>query len=247
MIEAAGVSVQGFVKIIDNHTKEVLVDTHNDVLYGNISTAIAYSLIGNPTGILGYMAFGNGGAYVTGAGAIQYKNSYGGVSSIPKLYEANLYNTIYVRKLTNGTSLSIPSDNVATNYEDIVADVTLSYNEPPSFSGTQPIRQSAIEQSMLDNSTFIGTPSTTSGVSNTNSFVFNEIGLFSGTPDIFASDSTETMGEVDTFIKQGYSSNMIDTSKLMLTHVIFHPIQKSANRSLQILYTLRIQMGNSII
>jgi hypothetical protein len=29
----------------------------------------------------------------------------------------------------------------------------------------------------------------------------------------------------------------------MLTHVIFHPVQKSANRSLEIIYTLRIQMG----
>lgn len=47
-------------------------------------------------------------------------------------------------------------------------------------------------------------------------FVFDEIGLKS-----FASDPN---------------------SGLLLTHVIFHPIQKSLNRSIEIIYTLRIQM-----
>jgi hypothetical protein len=30
---------------------------------------------------------------------------------------------------------------------------------------------------------------------------------------------------------------------LLLTHVIFHPVQKSANRLLQVIYTLRIRAG----
>jgi hypothetical protein len=31
----------------------------------------------------------------------------------------------------------------------------------------------------------------------------------------------------------------------MLTHVIFHPVQKSANRKIQVIYTLRIRTSYS--
>src|SRR6188768_2198288 len=155
-------SIQGFVKIIDKDTGEVLVDTHNDVLYGNISSAIAHALIGNSAGFLQYMAFGNGGAYVGPTGLISYKPSQGGANSLIKLPNAILYNTIYVKKLSNdatdGTSYNqkakayIPAENFAVNYEDIVVDVVIGYNEPPVG-----ITGATITQTEIDNSTFIGT------------------------------------------------------------------------------------------
>ena len=244
-------SIQGFVKIIDKDTKEVLVDTHNDVLYGNISVALANSLIGNPDSFLAYMAFGNGGAYVGPTGAIAYKPSIGGSSSLVKNPTANLYNTIYVKKLSNDSTDSldynqlskayIPSDDFSTNYEDIVVDLTLSYSEPPAGL----VDPSLVTQSLIDNSTFIGTPVSTSGVSTANTLVFNEIGLFAGSNNLFVGGFTSTITDVENFVNQSVNfSNIAGTkSKLMLTHVIFHPVQKSANRSLEIIYTLRIQMG----
>ena len=48
-------------------------------------------------------------------------------------------------------------------------------------------------------------------------FVFDEIGLFS-------------------------KSSTIDEA-IMLTHVIFHPVQKSQNREIEIVYTVRIQLS----
>jgi hypothetical protein len=48
-------------------------------------------------------------------------------------------------------------------------------------------------------------------------FVFDEIGLFS-------------------------KANTIDEA-VMLTHVIFHPVQKSQNREIEIVYTVRIQLS----
>ena len=65
-----------------------------------------------------------------------------------------------------------------------------------------------------------GEPSTQSAFDNstsyTDSFVFDELGL------------------------KSYSLNGPDTGNL-LTHVIFHPVQKSLNRLIQIDYTVRIQ------
>ncbi len=249
MFEQVRASIQGFVKIRDTDTKEVLVDTCNDVLYGNLSAALAHSLIGNADSFLYYMAFGNGGAYINSTGAVTYKPSLGGSGSLIKNPTANLYNTIFVKKLSNDstdssnyTALSrafIPTDNPATNYEDIIIDVTLGYNEPPTTSSLA----NPILQSTLDNSTFTGSTSSTSGQSSANTLVFNEIGLFSGSTDLFSGDFTRTTDEVDTFINQGVDFSHGAKSKLMLTHVVFHPVQKSANRSLEIIYTLRIQMG----
>jgi hypothetical protein len=247
-------SIQGFVKIIDADTKEVLVDTHNDVLYGNMSTALAYALIGNSSSFLYYMAFGNGGAYIGPTGTISYKPSLGGAGSLVKNPTANLYNTIYVKKLSNDATdtpsydtLSrayIPAENYATNYEDIIVDVTLGFSEPPIGITSS----TTIQQLAIDNSTFVGTSLTNQPANfDPNTLVFNEIGLFAGTNDLFVGGFTQTTTDVDNFITQtpNYSNNPGTKSKLMLTHVIFHPIQKSANRSLEIIYTLRIQMGVS--
>lgn len=254
MQEFIRASIQGFVKIIDKDTKEVLVDTHNDVLYGNMSAALAHALIGNSNSFLYYIAFGNGGAYIGPTGTISYKPSLGGAGSLIKNPTANLYNTIYVKKLSNDATdtpdydpLSrayIPAENYATNYEDIIVDVTIGYSEPPV--GINP--SSTIQQTLIDNSTFVGS-SSSSTVTNFDpqTLVFNEIGLFAGSNNLFPGNFTQNTTEVNDFIAQtpNFSNAPGTESKLMLTHVIFHPIQKSANRSLEIIYTLRIQMGAS--
>ena len=208
MLENIRASIQGFVKIIDKDTKEVLVDTHNDVLYGNMSTSLAQALIGNADSFLYYMAFGNGGAYVGPTGTISYKPSLGGPSSLIKLPTANLYNTIYVKKLSNDATASISYDplskayiaaeNYAINYEDIIVDVTIGYSEPPVGITSS----STITQLALDNSTFVGTSTTTNTGSATtfspNTLVFNEIGLFAGTDNLFTGGFTSTIADVAT-------------------------------------------------
>lgn len=252
MFDLIRASIQGFVKIIDKDTKEVLVDTHNDVLYGNMSAALAHALIGNPNSFLYYMAFGNGGAYIGPTGTINYKPSLGGPGSLIKNPTANLYNTIYVKKLSNDATdnpsynlLSrayIPAENYATNYEDIIVEVTIGYSEPPIGITAA----TTIQQLALDNSTFVGTPASSQPSNfDPSTLVFNEIGLFSGSNNLFVGEFTQNTTEVSDFITAtpNFSDSPGTESKLMLTHVIFHPVQKSANRSLEIIYTLRIQMG----
>lgn len=60
-----------------------------------------------------------------------------------------------------------------------------------------------------------------SSINNDGDYVFDELALFT-----YPSDTT-----------QG-----IDSSN-MLTHVIFHPVQKSTNRTIEIVYTVRIQLS----
>lgn len=56
-------------------------------------------------------------------------------------------------------------------------------------------------------------------------YVFDELALYTGT----------TIGTLNPF--------SFAPDGRMLTHVIFHPVQKSANRELEIEYTVRVQMG----
>ena len=251
MIDTSKLGIKGMVTIRYSDTKEVIQSFTNDVLYGNMSMALAHSLLGNPSSTLCYMALGNGGAFVNPTGSIIYKPSMGGPNSLVKNPAANLYNTIYVRKLSGyiGNTESsvnrvyVPTENYATNYEDVVVDVTFAYNEPTMGI----VSSSTIQQSFLDNSPFIGQVNTGPLTElDPTKFVFNEIGLFVGTPNIFKGESTVDVEEVNTFVGRmpNFSRSMPDIeSKLMITHAIFHPVQKSANRAIEIIYTLRIQMG----
>jgi peptidoglycan hydrolase-like protein with peptidoglycan-binding domain len=217
ILDKMSVSIQGFVKIIDKDSGDILVDTHNDVLYGNAAVAIAYSLIGNPDSVLYYMAFGNGGS--------PGRPSLGGPTSIAKNPTANLYDTVYVKKVSNyaTSQLSFDADSVAfvsnenssTNFEDIIIDVTIRPSEPPL------------------------------GINPTSEIIFSEIGLFAGSDNLFSGSATQTAAEVSAFISAtpNFSNTASTKSKLMLTHVIFSPITKSTIQSIEIVYTLRIQIN----
>jgi len=254
MLDLVNIKVEGHIKAIEKDTGIVILDVHNDVLYGNLSTILAHALIGNPSSFLFYMAFGNGGAYIGPTGLIQYKDSKGGPNSLVKDPTANLYNTIYVKKMSNETTpagsynelskVYVPGGNDATNYEDVISSVVLDYNEPAFTTSS-----GYIIQSEIDNSPFVGTSETViSTTFNPGELVFNEIGLFAGTPNLFAGNSTQTVAEVNSFVEQttNFSKETGTESKTMLTHSVFHPTQKAANRALEFIYTLRIQMGTNV-
>ncbi len=75
---------------------------------------------------------------------------------------------------------------------------------------------------LLDFGEPTGQDATDSATTDT-SYVFDELGLFAYYQDT-------TTGTID--IEQS----------LMLSHVIFHPVQKSTNRQIEIIYTIRVQM-----
>jgi hypothetical protein len=192
--------IEGFVKITDPNSGEILVDKKNAIHYENISIAMAQTLsnrtVAQGGGSIYEMAFGNGGSSVDPTGVITYlpPNITG--------QNADLYNETYFKIVDdNSADNTDPSNNkmtvlhtAGTYYTDILVTCLLDYGEPPG-------------QQAFDNSTnFNG------------EYVFDELGLK-------CIDGTST-----------------DSGDLMLiTHVIFHPVQKSLNRQIQIDYTLRIQ------
>lgn len=65
-----------------------------------------------------------------------------------------------------------------------------------------------------------------SSTTNEGEYIFDELALFT-----FPSDNTLESDQ-----------DLINTSS-MLTHVIFHPVQKSANRVIEVIYTVRVQLS----
>ena len=202
MIQPGLCQIQGFVKIHDPNTGEVLVDKKNAIHYENISIAMAETLsnrtVAQGGGFIFQMAFGNGGSSVDPTGVITYlpPNITG--------QNADLYNETYAKVVDDNSAADTDPENnkmtplhVSGNvYSDILVTCLLDYGEPPT-------------QQAFDNSTnFNG------------EFVFDELGLKTW---------------------NGSADNL-----RLITHVIFHPVQKSLNRQIQIDYTLRIQTLSNI-
>jgi hypothetical protein len=195
--------IEGFLKIHDPNTGEVLVDKKNAINYENMSEAIADTLSSRGYGEIYEMAFGNGGASVDETGVITYlpPNTTG--------QNASLYNQTYIKIVDDTSVFNLdPTRNKMTVshttgkvYTDILVQCLLDYGEPAG-------------QNAFDNST------QTDG-----EYVFDELGLL-------ANYGTDNDGNVIT---------------RLLTHVIFHPVQKSLNRQIQIDYTVRIQALTNLV
>jgi hypothetical protein len=195
--------VEGFLKIYDPNSGEVLVDKHNAINYENMSEAIADTLSSRGYGEIYQMAFGNGGASVDETGVITYlpPNTTG--------QNAALYNQTYAKIVDDTSVFNLdPTRNKMTVshttgrvYTDILVQCLLDYGEPAG-------------QNAFDNST-----------QTDSAYVFDELGLL-------ANYGTDINGNVLT---------------RLLTHVIFHPVQKSLNRQIQIDYTVRIQSLTNLV
>jgi hypothetical protein len=193
IIQPGLAKIEGFIKIHDPATGEILVDKKNAIHYENISIAMAQTLSDRNLGYIYQMAFGNGGSSVDPTGIITYlpPNTTG--------QNATLYNETYAKVVNDNSAANTDTANNKMTvlhtsgkvYTDILVTCLLDYGEPPG-------------QQAFDNSTnFNG------------EYVFDELGL--------------------------KTWNGSATDLRLITHVIFHPVQKSLNRQIQIDYTIRIQ------
>lgn len=185
--------IEGFVKITDATTGEILVDKSNSIHYENFSEALAYSIANKSRNFIYEMHFGNGGTSIDPTGVITY------LPPNSTQQNASLYNQTYYKIVDNTSILNLDplrnSESVyhtpGTTYTDVLVSCLLDYGEPSN-------------QAAFDNSQNLN-----------GEFVFDELGLY------------------------GYSGAGPGTGPL-LTHIIFHPVQKSLNRLIQVDYTVRI-------
>ena len=195
--------VEGFLKIYDPNSGEILVDKHNAINYENMSEAIADTLSSRGYGEIYQMAFGNGGASVSETGVITYlpPNTTGQTASLYNQTYAKIVDDTSVFNLDPTRNKMSVTHTTGKVYTDILVQCLLDYGEPAG-------------QNAFDNST-----------QTDSAYVFDELGLL-------ANYGTDINGNVLT---------------RLLTHVIFHPVQKSLNRQIQIDYTVRIQSLTNLV
>lgn len=206
MNDGIKIKVEGFVKIHDVDTGEVLLDSQNDVHLENFSEAIALALGDYPNGFIEEMHFGSGASTVSLTGNIIYNDNqanpqtgppnreadiYGATSSYPTYYKVVNDRSSRFTGNPNNTNIRV-QHTAGTQYTDLIVTCTLEYGEP---SG----------QSAFDDSSTLKA-----------NYIFDEIGL------------------------KTYDANT--GTRRLLTHIIFHPVQKAANRAIAVIYKLRITM-----
>ena len=220
MINTITPSVVGIIKIRDKSTGQLLVDKQNAVHFGNMSWAVANALAGLGQGIIRYMIFGNGGTTVDGSGRILYR-----LPNTSNIQDPNAlpYNPTYFRELEpagapTGNNIEVISG--FENFADMVTTVTLDFGEP-------------IDQDITDE------------ITTRPDFVFDELALFTvpeNLPGGRFTDFDTPVGAPQTRIGR-FQEEISNSGGRLLTHVVFHPVQKSQNRQFEIEYTLRVTMG----
>jgi hypothetical protein len=184
----------------------------------------------------------NGEVFIDKKNAIHYEN----ISvAIANTLSSRGYGSIFRMAFGNGGAsidetgviTYLPPNTVGQNaalynqtYSKLVDDTSVLNNDPsrnkmiPSHTAGK-VYTDIIVQCLLDYGEPSGQTAFDNGVQTQSAFVFDELGLLAD----YGSDSAGN-----------------EQTKL-LTHVIFHPVQKSLNRQIQVDYTIRIQSLTNLV
>lgn len=207
--------VAGHVKITDTATGKVLVDQQNAIHPANMAVAIARGLANSGNYQIYKIKLGNQGTYINGTGDVVFRPA--NVLSAEQSFTSDLYNPTYAEIVDDASS--------ATGAGNSVAFTTI-----PSSTSTRVIITAVISSNeAYDN------PSDTNNQgqigagegNSTSPFYFDELGLF-------------TKGS-NSGVDQ--AALLDDPTELMLSHLIFSPIEHTGNRELTLVYTLTISVS----
>lgn len=184
----------------------------------------------------------NGEIFVDKHNAINYENMS---EAIADTLSSRGYGEIYQMAFGNGGA-SVDTTGVITylppnttgqnaalynqTYEKIVDDTSVfnldpTRNKMTVFHTTGRVYTDILVQCLLDYGEPAGQAAFDNSTQTDSSYTFDELGLL-------ANYGTDSNGNVIT---------------RLLTHVIFHPVQKSLNRQIQIDYTVRIQSLTNLV
>ena len=184
----------------------------------------------------------NGEIFVEKKNAINYENMS---EAIADTLSSRGYGEIYQMAFGNGGA-SVDETGVITylppnvtgqnaalynqTYEKIVDDTSVCNLDPTRnkmtvFHTTGRVYTDILVQCLLDYGEPSGQAAFDNSTQTDSSYIFDELGLL-------ANYGTDSNGDVIT---------------RLLTHVIFHPVQKSLNRQIQIDYTVRIQSLTNLV
>lgn len=210
----------GQVKIYDKDSGKVLLEKKNAIHPGNMSYVLASALAGKPTSVnengsspvVNWMAFGNGGSNSTTSLAYRAPRVFGTYDQLP-ITSSNsaLYSKTYEQETVNKV---FHAGQDMGNGESVPAN-TAKIMCSVELSHTD--YEAAVQA--VDPSLSLPESDSSPDMDSVRAFTFDEIGLLSGVN----------------------SGNELDEDKtIMLTHVTFHPVLLSANRTIIIDYTITI-------
>lgn len=214
--------VIGTLKIYDKDSGEILVQKKNAIHPGNMAYVLASALAGLPTSVndggsppyINWMAFGNGGSDSGTTLTYRAPRVFGVYDKLPiTSSNSTLYSKTYQQRTDN--TVYFPGQPMdEENNSEIVPNNTAKINFRVDMDHQQ--------YADMNNETV---PESDSTVSET--FTFDEIALFAGN---LITDTNDW-------------SDLDEDKTLMMTHVTFHPVLLSANRTIVIDYTVTIQIN----
>lgn len=216
--------VIGTLSIYDKDSGTILVKKKNAIHPGNMAYVLACALSGSSTSVnqgndspyIDWMAFGNGGSQ--SGTTISYRSP-----NVSEIYDelamtsstSKLYSKTYQQKTNN--TVYFPGEDMGDG--EVVPNRTAKINFKVELS------HDAYEDMQQLEDPSISTPETDSSTDtkSVDAFTFDEIGLIAGV--------TDGIGE------------LVEDKSLMMTHVTFHPVLLSKNRTIVIDYTITIQVS----
>jgi hypothetical protein len=210
--------VIGTLKIYDKDSGDILVQKKNAIHPGNMAYVLASALAGKPTSV-------NGTGDAPHINWMQFGNG-GSVSTTTLSYKSPRVNSTYdeLASTASNSSLYVPTyEQLSTNTvyfpgEDMGAGELVPNNTAKvnfSVNLTHADYATAVSETIPANDA-------STDASAVEAFTFDEIGLMSGVTD---------------------SGTLTKEKTLMLTHVTFHPVLLTANRTIVIDYTVTIQIS----
>lgn len=207
--------VAGHVQISDRKTGKILLDKSNAIHPKNMATAIARGLSNSANYQIFKLKLGNKGTYVNGSQQIVFN------PPVTIGDSADLYNATYV-EIVDDSNVSVGGGNSVT-YTNIAGSpntrviVTCVVSANEAFSNPTDTTNAGQIGGSTDN-----TPG--GGTGSVSPYFFDELGLF----------TKET---------SGLSTDLDPDGELMLSHLIFSPIEHTGNREFVIVYTLTISVS----